>query len=95
MRTECSLEARVPDISWLPVRRCDGRADEVVRIREAVDSRHGIDHRLKLVEIILRPVGGWTVPVSSVEIRFVPYLKAKDVASKDPLALSDNLQSQV
>ena len=33
--------------------------------------------------------------VSGVEIGFVSYLKTDDVATKDPLALCDDLQSQV
>lgn len=92
---ECSLEPRVPNVTGLPILGSDGRTDEVVPVGYAVDSCKSVDHRLKLVEIVLRCVSGWTMSVSSVEIRFVPHLVTKYIAAKYPLSLCDNLQSQV
>ena len=95
MLTECSLEPCVPNIVGLPIRRSDGRTNEVVPIGQTIGSYKGVDHRLKLVEIVLRSVGGWTMSVPGVEIRLVSYLETNNVATEDPLALCDDLQSQV
>ena len=91
MLTECSCEPCVPDITGLPICRSDGRTDKVVCIGETADICDGVDHRLKLVKIVLGSVGGRTMSVPGVEIRFVPYLKTEDIAAEDALALRNDL----
>jgi hypothetical protein len=91
MLTKRRLESRVPHILGLPICRSDGRTDKVVSYRINRRSCEGVDHGLKLVEIVLRSVGGWTMSVSGVEIRFVSYLETENIATKDPLALRGDI----
>ena len=69
------LKPCVPDITGLPICRSNGRTDEVVLVGYPGEGRDGIDHRLEVVDIVLRSVGRWTMPMCGVEIRFVPYLE--------------------
>ena len=91
MLAKRSLEARVPHVSGLPIRRGDGRTNEVVPIGYTVDGYEGVDHRLELVEIVLRCVGAWAMTMSGVEIGFIPHLKTDYVTAEDLLALCGDL----